>query len=140
MPFFSNLKKVLNLGNSGLDSKKKKQQLFANIRTDVNPEEIWDLIGELGDGAFGKVHKARHRVNRDLFAAAKICVLESEDELEDFTVEIDILTDVTHTNVIELYEAFYYQDKLWVSRPFLFFTKKFVKLQHTIILIHFTKN
>ena len=118
MPFFSNLKKVLNLGNSGLDSKKKKQQLFANIRTDVNPEEIWDLIGELGDGAFGKVHKARHRVNRDLLAAAKICVLESEDELEDFTVEIDILTDVTHTNVIELYEAFYYQDKLWVSKYF----------------------
>ena len=140
MPFFSNLKKVLNLGNSGLDSKKKKQQLFANIRSDVNPEEICDLVGELGDGAFGKVHKARHRVNRDLLAAAKICVLESEDELEDFTVEIDILTDVTHTNVIELYEAFYYQDKLWVSRPFFIFTKKLVKLQLTIILIHFTKN
>ena len=117
MPFFSNLKKVLNLGNSGIE-KKKKQQLFANIRTDVNPEEIWDLIGEIGDGAFGKVHKARHRVNRDLLAACKICILESEDELEDFTVEIDILTDVTDNNVVELYEAFYYQDKLWVSNSF----------------------
>jgi STE20-like kinase len=117
MPFFSNLKKVLNLGNSGIE-KKKKQQLFANIRTDVNPEEIWDLIGEIGDGAFGKVHKARHRVNRDLLAACKICILESEDELEDFTVEIDILTDVTDNNVVELYEAFYYQDKLWIFIEF----------------------
>ena len=55
-------------------------------------------------------------MNRDLYAAAKICVLESEDELEDFTVEIDILTDVSHNNVIELYEAFYHQDKLWVRK------------------------
>ena len=77
-----------------------------------------EIVGELGDGAFGKVHKARHRVNRDLYAAAKICVLESEDELEDFTVEIDILTDVSHNNVIELYEAFYHQDKLWVRKDF----------------------
>ena len=77
-----------------------------------------EIVGELGDGAFGKVHKARHRVNRDLYAAAKICVLESEDELEDFTVEIDILTDVSHNNVIELYEAFYHQDKLWVRQIF----------------------
>ena len=57
-------------------------------------------------------------MNRDLYAAAKICVLESEDELEDFTVEIDILTDVSHNNVIELYEAFYHQDKLWVRKDF----------------------
>ena len=113
MPFFSNLKKVLNLGSSGLE-KKKKQQLFANIKCDINPEDEWEIVGELGDGAFGKVHKARHRVNRDLYAAAKICVLESEEELEDFTVEIDILSFVDHTNVIKLYEAFYHQDKLWV--------------------------
>lgn len=114
MPFFSNLKKVLNLG-SGFDSKKKKQQLFANIKCDINPEDEWEIVGELGDGAFGKVHKARHLINRDLYAAAKICILESEEELEDFTVEIDILSDVTHENVIELFEAFYWQDKLWVS-------------------------
>ena len=120
MPFFSNLKKVLNLGSSGFDAKKKKQSVFAHVKTDVNPEEIWEIVGDLGDGAFGKVHKARHRINRDLYAAAKICVLESEEELEDFTVEIDILTDVSHHNVIELYEAFYHQDKLWVSQRIFF--------------------
>lgn len=116
MPFFSNLKKVLNLGNSGLDAKRKKQSVFANIKTDVNPEDVWDIVGDLGDGAFGKVHKARHRINRDLYAAAKICVLETEEELEDFTVEIEILSFVSHQNIIELFEAFYYQDKLWVSQ------------------------
>ena len=115
MPFFSNLKKVLNLGSSGFDSKKRKASVFANIKAGANPEEIWEIVGELGDGAFGKVHKARHRDNPERFAAAKICVLESEEELEDFTVEIDILSEVRHENVIELYEAYYHQDKLWVS-------------------------
>ncbi len=124
MPFFSNLKKVLNLGSSGLDAKKKKQAVFSHIKTDVNPEDIWEIVGDLGDGAFGKVHKARHRVNRDLYAAAKICVLDSEEELEDFTVEIDILSDICHENVIELFEAFYHQDKLWVRHISIFMNIK----------------
>ena len=53
MSFLSNLKKAFHFG--GNDAKKKK--LYNNIKMDVNPEEFWDMIGELGDGAFGKVHK-----------------------------------------------------------------------------------
>ena len=78
--------------------------------------QIWEIIGDLGDGAFGKVHKVRHRQRPDgLLAAGKICVLETEDELSDFMVEIDILAEVAHDNVIKLYEAYFYQNKLWVS-------------------------
>lgn len=29
------------------------------IQQDVDPTASWDLIGELGDGAFGKVYKVR---------------------------------------------------------------------------------
>ena len=58
----------------------------------------------------------RHRQRPDgLLAAGKICVLETEDELADFMVEIDILSEVAHENVIKLYEAYFYQNKLWVS-------------------------
>lgn len=114
MPFFSGLKKALNFGSAAAESKKRKA-LFANIKTDINPEDEWDLIGEIGDGAFGKVHKARSRENPDLLAAAKICVLENENDLEDFMVEINILSEVEDENIIQLLEAFYYQDKLWVS-------------------------
>jgi len=100
---------VLNIGQS--DSKKKK--CFQHINEDIDPETIWDIIGELGDGAFGKVHKARHRENGRL-AAAKICALETEDELSDFTVEIDILHDLSHDNIIQLYDAYHYDSKLWM--------------------------
>lgn len=43
---------VLHLGG-GNDAKKKK--VFSNIRDNCDPAENWDMVGELGDGAFGKV-------------------------------------------------------------------------------------
>lgn len=112
MPFFSNLKKVLNLGSG--DTKKKKPNM-SHIRVDEDPETIWEIVGDLGDGAFGKVHKVKHREKPSLLAAAKISALDSDEELEDFMVEIDILTDISHPNIIQLYEAFFFQNKLWVS-------------------------
>lgn len=54
-------------------------------------------------------------------AAAKICELKGEDDLDDFTVEIDILADCRHPNVVELLEAFFYDGKLWVL-----FAKRFI--------------
>lgn len=58
MSFLSNLKKAFHFG--GNDAKKKK--LYNNIKMDCNPEEFWEMIGELGDGAFGKVYKVTVRV------------------------------------------------------------------------------
>ena len=37
----------------------------------MKPEDVWDVVGELGDGAFGKVYKAQHKDKR-IFAAAKV--------------------------------------------------------------------
>lgn len=53
MSFLSSLKKVLHLGNN--EAKKKK--VFNNIHMDCDVDEFWEMIGELGDGAFGKVYK-----------------------------------------------------------------------------------
>ncbi|XP_068626124.1 serine/threonine-protein kinase 10 [Battus philenor] len=110
MSFFNNLKKVLHLG-SGNDAKKKK--VFSNIRDNSDPNEHWDMIGELGDGAFGKVYKAQHKTTGQL-AAAKMCMLDNEDDLADFTVEIDILSECRHPNVVELHEAYFIDNKLWM--------------------------
>lgn len=41
----------------------KKKKVFNNIKMDCNPEDFWEMVGELGDGAFGKVYK----VNMQLF-------------------------------------------------------------------------
>ncbi|XP_026745478.1 serine/threonine-protein kinase 10-like, partial [Trichoplusia ni] len=110
MSFFNNLKKVLHLG-SGNDARKKK--VFNNIRDNSDPSDNWDMVGELGDGAFGKVYKAQHKTTGQL-AAAKMCVLDNEDDLADFTVEIDILSECRHPNVVELHEAYFIDNKLWM--------------------------
>ena len=110
MSFLSSIKKAFNIGNS--DSKKRKS--FPHIKEGIDPLTFWEIVGELGDGAFGKVHKARHRENHR-YAAAKVCCIESDEELSDFTVEIDILYELSHANIIRLYDAYYHEDKLWVS-------------------------
>ena len=55
MAFFKNLK---NLFTGGGESASKKRRVLNNVKVGINPEEVWDLQGELGDGAFGKVYKA----------------------------------------------------------------------------------
>ncbi|KAL1490995.1 hypothetical protein ABEB36_011658 [Hypothenemus hampei] len=109
MSFFNNIKKVLHIGAN--DAKKKK--VYNNVRMDTDPEEYWDMIGELGDGAYGKVYKAQHRHTGQL-AAAKMCRLEGDDDLCDFMIEIDILTEIKHPNIVELLEAFHKEQQLWL--------------------------
>lgn len=41
--------------------------------------------------------------------------INSDEELEDFVVEIDILSDCKHPNIVGLYEAFLWDSKLHVS-------------------------
>ncbi|XP_016972130.1 serine/threonine-protein kinase 10 isoform X1 [Drosophila rhopaloa] len=109
MSFITNLKKVFHLGGG----EAKKKRLYNNIKMDTDPEEFWEMVGELGDGAFGKVYKAQHKEQKR-FAAAKMCQLEDEENLSDHMVEIDILSEIKHPNVVELYEAFSLDDKLWM--------------------------
>ncbi|XP_037110305.1 STE20-like kinase b [Syngnathus acus] len=110
MSFF-NLRKIFKLGTE----KKKKQ--YENVRRDENPEEIWTIIGELGDGAFGKVFKAQNK-QTGVLAAAKVIDTKTEEELEDYMVEIDILASCDHQNIVKLLDAFYFEGKLWILIEF----------------------
>ena len=44
-------------------SKKEKKKENSNVIRDVDPNEIWEIVGELGDGTFGKVYKVSRRVS-----------------------------------------------------------------------------
>uniref|UniRef100_A0A8C1NK33 non-specific serine/threonine protein kinase n=1 Tax=Cyprinus carpio TaxID=7962 RepID=A0A8C1NK33_CYPCA len=105
MSFF-NFRKIFKLGTE----KKKKQ--YEHVHRDINPEEIWEIVGELGDGAFGKVYKAQNK-QTGILAAAKVIDTKTEEELEDYMVEIDILASCDHQYIVKLLDAFYYESKLW---------------------------
>lgn len=79
--------------------------------------QMWDIIGELGDGAFGSVYKAQNK-ETGVLAALKQVTINSEEDLEDFSVEINILADCVHRNVVGLHEAFFFDGKLWMFIEF----------------------
>lgn len=110
MSFF-NFRKIFKLG-----SEKKKKQ-YEHVKRDLNPEDFWEIIGELGDGAFGKVYKAQNK-ETNVLAAAKVIDTKSEEELEDYMVEIDILASCDHPNIVKLLDAFYYENNLWILIEF----------------------
>uniref|UniRef100_H2Y589 Protein kinase domain-containing protein n=1 Tax=Ciona savignyi TaxID=51511 RepID=H2Y589_CIOSA len=109
MSFF---KKILKIGQEN-----NKPKLYEHIKRGENPELQWEKISELGDGAFGIVYKARHRVDGRL-AAAKIIECKTEEDLEDFAVEINILASCNHKNVVKLLDAFFFEINLWVLIEF----------------------
>ncbi|XP_058483676.1 serine/threonine-protein kinase 10 [Solea solea] len=96
---------------------KKKVKQYEHVRRDVNPNDIWEIVGELGDGAFGKVYKARNKETEAL-AAAKVIETKSEEELEDYIIEIDILAKCDHRYIVKLLDAFYHDNKLWIMIEF----------------------
>ncbi|NXJ46937.1 STK10 kinase, partial [Spizaetus tyrannus] len=51
-------------------------------------------------------------------AAAKVIETKSEDELEDYMVEIEILATCSHRHIVKLLGAFYWDGKLWIMIEF----------------------
>ncbi|XP_027709652.1 serine/threonine-protein kinase 10-like isoform X2 [Vombatus ursinus] len=98
-------------------TEKKKAKHYTNVKRDVNPEDLWELVGELGDGAFGKVFKVQNK-ETGVLAAAKVIETQSEEELEDYIMEIDILAGCDHPHIVQLLDALYWEGKLWILIEF----------------------
>nr|XP_019952901.1 PREDICTED: serine/threonine-protein kinase 10-like [Paralichthys olivaceus] len=111
---FARFSKILRLPTIEI---KKKVKQYEHVHRDINPNDLWEIVGELGDGAFGKVYKARNKETGAL-AAAKVIETKSEEELEDYIVEIDILAKCDHQYIVKLLDAFYHENKLWIMIEF----------------------
>lgn len=60
------------------------------------------------------LHQAQNKVT-GVLAAAKVINTPSEEELEDYVVEIEILAYCDHPNITKLLDALYWDGRLWVS-------------------------
>ncbi|XP_020932773.1 serine/threonine-protein kinase 10 [Sus scrofa] len=110
---FANFRRILRLSTF----EKRKSREYEHVRRDLDPNEVWEIVGELGDGAFGKVYKAKNKETGAL-AAAKVIETKSEEELEDYIVEIEILATCDHPYIVKLLGAYYYDGKLWIMIEF----------------------
>jgi serine/threonine protein kinase len=80
-------------------------------RTD--PRLVWSVVGDLGSGTYGKVHKVRQRQS-GMIAAAKVAPIPSEDKLADFAPEVNILSGTQHVNITNFVGAYYFDMNLWI--------------------------
>jgi len=54
MSIFERLWNMLLLSD---DSKRKSKVHLQHVRRNQNPLDVWEIVNEIGDGAFGKVYK-----------------------------------------------------------------------------------
>ncbi|XP_063784144.1 serine/threonine-protein kinase 10 [Pseudophryne corroboree] len=109
---FANFRRILRFTTD-----KRRLREYEHVRRDLDPNLVWDIVGELGDGAFGKVYKAKNR-ETGILAAAKVIETKNEEELEDYMVEIEILATCNNPNIVKLLGAFYFENKLWIMIEF----------------------
>ncbi|XP_051764750.1 serine/threonine-protein kinase 10 [Ctenopharyngodon idella] len=96
-----------------LGVEKKRVRHYENLKRDVDPHQMWETLGELGDGAFGKVYKAQNQTT-GVLGAVKVIEVRSEEQLDDYMTEIDILAACRHANIITLLDAIFFEGWLWI--------------------------
>ena len=57
MPILDKIKSKFFAGSEKHGRSQRKSKALQSINVGQNPLEIWEIVGELGDGAFGKVYK-----------------------------------------------------------------------------------
>ncbi|MPC46234.1 Twitchin [Portunus trituberculatus] len=80
--------------------------------------EYYDILEEIGTGAFGVVHRCRERKTGNIFAA-KFIPVASAMEKELIRKEIDIMNHLHHPKLINLHDAFEDDDEMVLIFEFL---------------------
>lgn len=78
-----------------------------------NPLMKWKLLERIGEGAYGEIYKVRNYHNNQI-AAMKIIKVIDKIDLDDLIIEIEILKKCNHINIIKLYEAYIYEEKIYI--------------------------
>lgn len=77
----------------------------------MQPMNVYGTTDKVCDNCLLQAQNKETKV----LAAAKVIDTKSEEELEDYMVEIDILASCDHPNIVKLLDAFYYENNLWVG-------------------------
>ncbi|PSN48991.1 hypothetical protein C0J52_03867 [Blattella germanica] len=80
--------------------------------------DLYDILEEIGTGAFGVVHRCRERKTGNIFAAKFIPVSHAMEK-ELIRKEIDIMNQLHHPKLINLHDAFEDDDEMVLIFEFL---------------------
>lgn len=83
------------------------------LKTNVDPSSKYDILPELGRGSFGTVFLCKEK-KTGLELAAKIVKYKKKKERADMEREIDIMSSLHHPRLIQMYDAFDYDNHIYV--------------------------
>ncbi|CAD6191169.1 unnamed protein product [Caenorhabditis auriculariae] len=75
------------------------------------PEEVFDIVGKLGEGSYGSVHKAIHRESGHTLAVKKVPV---DTDLQEIIKEISIMQQCDSKYVVKYYGSYFKNSDLWI--------------------------
>ncbi|VDK47472.1 unnamed protein product [Anisakis simplex] len=75
------------------------------------PEEVFDIVGKLGEGSYGSVHKAVHRESGHVLAIKKVPV---DTDLQEIIKEISIMQQCDSKYVVKYYGSYFKNSDLWI--------------------------
>jgi len=59
MPILDKIRSIFQVSPPYSETRKKSTRVLQHLKSDVDPESVWEVIGVLGNGSFGKVYKVR---------------------------------------------------------------------------------
>lgn len=90
--------------------------------TKADPYDIYDSLKVLGEGAFGKVEKVKHKISKQIRAMKVIhkdqIQLGSEDE-QALINEINIVKTLDHPNIMKVFEYYNTDNCLYIISELL---------------------
>ena len=92
------------------------------------PKEIsskYEIIQEIGRGAFSVVYKVRSKENNNIYCLKKINTKKTKDKEN----EINILSNLSHPNLIKCFFSFYNSENIYIIMDFCEFGDLFSLLQ-----------
>ncbi len=87
------------------------------IDKNENPANFYEKVSELGEGAFGKVFKVK-KFGTSFIRALKV-MNQSETDKEDILKEGELLKNLSHPNIIKIFEVYHYGKSIYLIEEFV---------------------
>jgi len=75
------------------------------------PEEVFDIVGKLGEGSYGSVYKALHKESGQVLAIKQVPV---DTDLQEIIKEISIMQQCDSPYIVKYYGSYFKNTDLWI--------------------------
>ena len=98
--------------NGGEEKVKFNKETFIT-RTPGNIKDKWTKVKDLGSGSYGKVYRVENKITKETRACKELAKKKIAD-LDKFNLEISIMSKCDHPSIINLYEIYEDERKIYL--------------------------